>query len=156
MAQVHERCKMNCGAFFLCLLDHLLFAVDLVLAMLANSSASPNYLLTAARIRGLHCLGHWNRFVHKIIKTHKNCTLFSNVIVMIPVLSLLDALSCSFVSLANTCKQAFSVRYFYPSQSQWNFSKLSLPRQACEWVTIQIFVQEEPEDLECLPRLLSW
>ena len=28
-----------------------------------------NYFLTAARIRSLHCLVHWNRFVHKIIMT---------------------------------------------------------------------------------------
>ena len=51
------------------------------------------------RTRGLHCLGHKNRFVHWIFVTRR--------IFMIFVLGLCSALSCQFVSLAKTCENSF-------------------------------------------------
>ena len=65
----------------------------------------PFFVNCGLRVWGLHSLGHCNRFVHKILMIPG---IFSFVIFMIIVLSLLSALSGRFVSLANTRVNSFS------------------------------------------------
>ena len=87
--------NMTCFAFLLCLLDDLLSTFDFwILSCRKIRHFVPLFVNSGFRIRDSHCLRHGNRFAHKIAMTHKMLLLFSNVIFMISVLSLLNAPRC--------------------------------------------------------------
>ena len=108
MAVVHWPSKMNCPHLCLCLFSDIFLALDFghfpcwrILELV------PLFVNCGFGIQDCRCLEHKNRLLHKIVVTQRIKPLVSNVIFMIPLLSLFSALSGGFVGFNDACVSCF-------------------------------------------------